>query len=144
MHASFAFATDMFDPETIETLSARFLRVLDAVLEDPSTVVADIDLLSEEERRQLSGVWGGDGVEPRTLAEILAAAAHTDPTRTALTYEGRQLSYRALDEDSNRLARLLVSRGSARNRWWRCRCPAPSSRWRRVGGRQDRCRVRTG
>ncbi|NKV48794.1 AMP-binding protein, partial [Rhodococcus hoagii] len=33
------------------------------------------------------------------------------PTRTALTYEGRQLSYRALDEDSNRLARLLVSRG---------------------------------
>ncbi|NKV48793.1 hypothetical protein GS926_27550 [Rhodococcus hoagii] len=79
MHASFAFATDMFDPETIETLSARFLRVLDAVLEDPSTVVADIDLLSEEERRQLSGVWGGDGVEPRTLAEILAAAAHTDP-----------------------------------------------------------------
>ncbi|BCN49113.1 hypothetical protein RE9416_24140 [Prescottella equi] len=111
VHASFAFATDMFDPETIETLSARFLRVLDAVLEDPSTVVADIDLLSEEERRQLSGVWGGDGVEPRTLAEILAAAAHTDPTRTALTYEGRQLSYRALDEDSNRLARLLVSRG---------------------------------
>src|SRR5699024_8753047 len=47
------FASDLFDRRTVEALAARLIRVLEAVAADPDQRIADIDVLSEQERRQV-------------------------------------------------------------------------------------------
>ncbi|MEC3956839.1 amino acid adenylation domain-containing protein [Nocardia sp. CDC153] len=46
-----------------------------------------------------------------TLPRLLAAAAETDPTGTAVCAGARSLTYAELDERSTRLARVLIARG---------------------------------
>ncbi len=45
------------------------------------------------------------------VPELLESAAAVDPDAVALSYLGRTLTYRQLDERSNRLARVLAGRG---------------------------------
>lgn len=67
---------------------------------------------------------GGDSVRPRrerpvrrrhnttpSLPQLLAAAVELAPTATAVTFDGRNVSYADLDVSSSRLARSLIDRG---------------------------------
>ncbi|WP_306359963.1 non-ribosomal peptide synthetase [Nocardia sp. CC227C] len=105
------YATDLFDEATAAGLGARLLRVLDAVTADPDVPVGVVDILTPEETRALSPVHGPESDILLTLPELFALAA-ADPDRVALVCEDRALTYRELDEWSNRLARLLIARGA--------------------------------
>src|SRR5205823_2549885 len=56
------YATDLYDPGTVETLLARLTRLIDAVVADPDARVADIDLLDPAERRALLDDYNDTGV----------------------------------------------------------------------------------
>ncbi|MGW5222208.1 amino acid adenylation domain-containing protein, partial [Nocardia sp. NPDC004085] len=73
--------------------------------------IAAADLLAPAERADLLGRGGDAPVPPRTLAELLAAAVAVDPGAVALVAGERQLTYRMLDEQSSRLARMLIGHG---------------------------------
>ncbi|MEN0136534.1 MAG: amino acid adenylation domain-containing protein, partial [Rhodococcus sp. (in: high G+C Gram-positive bacteria)] len=105
------FATDLFDPGTVRRLGERFRRILDAVTGDPGLVVGDIDILSDAERATLVPVPGPAGRPGRTLPELFSAATRANPTGTALSYLGNDVTYRELDERSSRLARVLIEHG---------------------------------
>ncbi|MBH0122855.1 AMP-binding protein, partial [Rhodococcus sp. CX] len=47
-----------------------------------------------------------------TLPQLLAAAVEMDPTATAVVLGDRRLTYGELDEQSSRLARVLIARGA--------------------------------
>ncbi|WP_117215331.1 condensation domain-containing protein [Allorhizocola rhizosphaerae] len=55
IHGVLEYATDLFDRTTIEALTARLTRLVQAVLADPSQPVDDIDLLTPEEHAVLDG-----------------------------------------------------------------------------------------
>ncbi|MGA5541914.1 amino acid adenylation domain-containing protein [Mycobacterium sp. NPDC051198] len=107
------YATDLFDRSSIERLVGWFGRVLEAVVLDPSAVVGEVTLLDGDEQDLVSYEWSGAGVDaPVGLApELLAAAVAADPDAVAVIDGSRQLSYRELDEASNRLARVLIGAG---------------------------------
>ncbi|WP_459546692.1 amino acid adenylation domain-containing protein [Nocardia sp. X0981] len=108
---SVTYATDLFDAGTVQSLAQRWVRVLEAVAEDPAVVVGSIDMLDPAERADLVSRRGGPGAAPVVLAELLAGAVARDPQAPAVVFAGRCTSYRELDQRSNRLARLLVDRG---------------------------------
>ncbi|WKN59553.1 amino acid adenylation domain-containing protein [Rhodococcus opacus] len=60
---------------------------------------------------------GGPAPATRTLATIVTDAAALDPDAVALEDSGRAVSYRDLDEASNRLARLLITHGAGPERY---------------------------
>ncbi|MGW5289922.1 AMP-binding protein, partial [Rhodococcus pyridinivorans] len=93
------------------SFAERFVRVLGAVVADPSVPVGDVELLSPGERSVLSSVAGVGSVPVGTLADVLVAAASGDPDRVAVRFEGRSVSYGELDAVSSRLARLLIAEG---------------------------------
>ncbi|WP_228803714.1 amino acid adenylation domain-containing protein [Nocardia higoensis] len=67
---AFVYAAELFDAATIHTLADRLLGVLAAVCADPRTLIRDIDVRTDVERRHFSPVRGPrtDGVpEPRPL-----------------------------------------------------------------------------
>ncbi|WP_430332880.1 amino acid adenylation domain-containing protein [Rhodococcus sp. ACT016] len=111
MSASFGFATDIFDSDTVQRFADRFLRIAEEVASSPSARVGEIDLLSPAEHRELVSVSGGPGVVGRVLPELLSASVVRDPGAVAVVYGDRSWTYGELDGRSNRLARWLIGRG---------------------------------
>ncbi|MEU0542643.1 amino acid adenylation domain-containing protein [Nocardia sp. NPDC005978] len=104
------YATDLFDETTAVELSLRFLRLLGSAIAEPEAAVGDLELLDPEQVRALAPVRGPAAGEFRTLPELFARAA-AEPARTALLTPTGALTYGALDEWSNRLARTLIAEG---------------------------------
>ncbi|WP_156371072.1 non-ribosomal peptide synthase/polyketide synthase, partial [Nocardia arizonensis] len=111
MSLALTYATDLFDAATAAEFVVRWRRVLEAVAADPSVQVGAIDLLDAGERADLVARTGAPAIAPRTLPDLLAAAAARDPLAPAVIYRGATLTYGELDERSNRLARLLIAEG---------------------------------
>ena len=110
------FDTDIFDAASIETLAARLRRVLVAMAAHPMRRLSSVDLLGGAERAGLDG-WGNRAVLTRPAAgsvsipALFGAQVARVPQAVAVSFEGRGMTYRELDEASNRLARLLAGRG---------------------------------
>jgi amino acid adenylation domain-containing protein len=107
------YATDLFEEATARSLTARLLRLLEAVAADPGLPVTDIDILAADERRLLLDTWQGPRL-PRpaaSLPELFAAQAARTPDAVAVSASGDELTYAELDRRAGRLARRLVAEG---------------------------------
>ncbi|MCK8673824.1 non-ribosomal peptide synthase/polyketide synthase [Rhodococcus sp. HM1] len=114
------YATDLFDESTVVAFAERFGRVLAAVTADPTIVVGDVEVLADSERAALVGAARAGAAAARaprgrvwtsTLPALMAEAVAKNPDGTALVFGDRSLTYRELDEQSSRLARVLLGRG---------------------------------
>jgi amino acid adenylation domain-containing protein/non-ribosomal peptide synthase protein (TIGR01720 family) len=112
------FRTDVFDAAGIEVMVARLRRVLDAMAADPARRLSSMDVLDEADYARLDE-WGNRAVltQPTTLPESIPALFATQvaraPEAVAVTFDGHSMTYRELDEASNRLAHLLADQGAA-------------------------------
>ncbi|MGY0503163.1 amino acid adenylation domain-containing protein [Nocardia sp. FBN12] len=113
MAASFNYATDLFDPDTVETMAARFTRLLEAVAADADVAIGEIDLLTEVERAQTLVRWNDTRhpVAPEPVLEAYRRAVQMHPDATALVFEDTELTYRQFDDRVNTLARVLIEAG---------------------------------
>uniref|UniRef100_UPI000559E634 non-ribosomal peptide synthetase n=1 Tax=Pseudonocardia acaciae TaxID=551276 RepID=UPI000559E634 len=113
MHGAIEFATDLFDAETVETLFARWVRLLEAAAGDPDTPISQLDILTAEERHRLL-VEHNDTAAPipaATVPALFEHQVHAAPQGTAVVFEDTAVSYAELNTDANRLAHLLIARG---------------------------------
>ncbi|MFD3716954.1 amino acid adenylation domain-containing protein, partial [Streptomyces sp. NPDC058677] len=97
----------------------RFVRVLEAVVGDPSRPVGRVEVLSSEERAGLVAAWTDVSAGPvggLTLAGWFARQVLASPGAVAVCCDGVALSYRELDARANGLARLLIERGAGPER----------------------------
>ncbi|RYF55918.1 MAG: amino acid adenylation domain-containing protein, partial [Comamonadaceae bacterium] len=108
---SFGYATEIFDSGTVQGFVDRFVRILAAVATGADIAVGDIPILDPQETAELTPVRGLDGVSPQTLTELLADAVAANPDGAAIIAGGDSITYRELDEWSNRVARILIERG---------------------------------
>jgi amino acid adenylation domain-containing protein/non-ribosomal peptide synthase protein (TIGR01720 family) len=110
------FDTDVFGTADIQTLIARFIRLLAAMTTDPGRRLSAIDLLDEAEHAGLDG-WGNRAVltrpapAPVSIPAVFAAQVARDPDAVALTVGSLSTTYRELNEASNRLAHALIDQG---------------------------------
>ncbi|WP_156746543.1 non-ribosomal peptide synthetase, partial [Mycobacterium sp. E1715] len=104
------FDAEVFDTAGIEALVERFRRVLAAITSDPTRRLSSIDLLDRAERDLVLSRFSGAGVAaPVGVApQLLAGAVAANPDAPAVVDGAGTLSYRELDEWSNRLARKLI------------------------------------
>ncbi|WP_433202477.1 amino acid adenylation domain-containing protein [Nocardia sp. CA-107356] len=111
---TYKFRGDRFTADEVESLAARLIRVLEALLGDPAARIGDIDImLTGAERDRILLDWNDTRhrVEPELLLDGYRRAVQAHPDRVAVVHEGRELTYREFDARVNRLARLLISRG---------------------------------
>jgi amino acid adenylation domain-containing protein/non-ribosomal peptide synthase protein (TIGR01720 family) len=110
---SLEYATDLFAPETIDRLLSHLQTLLAGIAANPECKLADLPLLPEVERQTLLERWSGTATPyPRdaSIQQLFEAQVDASPDAIAVSFEGTQLSYRALDARANRLARLLQAR----------------------------------
>ncbi|MGW2254945.1 amino acid adenylation domain-containing protein, partial [Kitasatospora sp. NPDC001660] len=109
------FASDLYDPATVETMVARLARLLAAAVADPRRRLGRLDLLSAEERRELLPAVEG-GAAGASLPEAFAAQAAATPDAVALVGDGEEVTYRQLNVRANRFAHALIARGAGPER----------------------------
>ena len=112
------YDTDVFDADSIETLIEWLRRVFVAMTADPGRQLSSMDVLDEAEHARLDG-WGNRAVltqpvsAPVSVPVLFAAQVARTPAAVAISFEGRSLTYRDLDEAANRLAHLLAGQGAS-------------------------------
>ncbi|MDP9930703.1 non-ribosomal peptide synthetase [Variovorax paradoxus] len=113
VQASFHYAEELFDAETVAHMAGHYLAVLTALAESPTQAVGDIDLLAPAEKDRLA-LWGvnaqaGQRIEP--VHRLMERHARDRPEATALLFGDEALNYGELDRRANRLAHRLIALG---------------------------------
>jgi amino acid adenylation domain-containing protein len=107
------YSRDLFDRWRMEQMAGHFLRALQAAARDPRQQVAEIELLSSQERQQILEQWNQTRREipAATLAGLFEKQVERTPEASALVFGDEALSYRELNARANRLVHQLVSQG---------------------------------
>lgn len=113
MRLGVEYSTDLFDHDTVANMATRYLRVLQAVTDDPDRPLGSLDLLSADERRHVLVDWKGDVVEApvSTLTELFTRQVELTPDATALVGGDITYTFAELERRTARLARILKERG---------------------------------
>ncbi|WP_319458350.1 non-ribosomal peptide synthetase, partial [Mycobacterium sp. RTGN4] len=115
------FRTDVFDAASIEVFVERLARVVAAMTADPQQRLSAIEVLEEDESVRLDvlgnrAVLASPAPSGSSIPALFAAQVARTPGAVALSGGGRSMTYRELDEASNRLAHLLVAHGAGPGR----------------------------
>ncbi|MFA0960210.1 amino acid adenylation domain-containing protein [Roseivirga sp. BDSF3-8] len=106
------YNSDIYSASFIERLPAHLENMLLGGMNVPSREISDINLLSQSEEQQLLDEFNRTTVDypaEDTLLSLFHAQAGKSPEAVAVLAEERALTYRELDEASNRLARYLIT-----------------------------------
>ncbi|MFE0176202.1 amino acid adenylation domain-containing protein [Streptomyces sp. NPDC059002] len=125
LYGDLQYATQLFDRDTAEAIAARFVRVLEHLVADPSVPVGAIDVLSEDERDRLVRRVNdtGHAVAASTLPDAFEAQASRTPDRVAVIGEQERLTYGEFNRRANRLAHWLIEQGAGPDRLVAVRIP---------------------
>ncbi|WP_442972628.1 amino acid adenylation domain-containing protein [Rhodococcus sp. Rp3] len=112
------FDAARFAGRTAELLVTRFVALLGNLASAPDTTIGEMAVDAPA-----AALDGGEPVPTRTLAEMLRATAAAHPDREALRGDGKSLTYRELDEQSDALADELRADGARDGRIVRIDAP---------------------
>ncbi|MEV7289137.1 amino acid adenylation domain-containing protein [Streptomyces sp. NPDC093252] len=106
-------SADLFDPAFAHGLAAQLLRLLRTVTDTPRLRLSEAGLLDGAERARVLTDWsGGPAPAPApTVLERFWAQADRTPDAPAVHQDGTALSYAALRERAEALARQLTAAG---------------------------------
>ncbi|MEV6252646.1 amino acid adenylation domain-containing protein [Nocardia sp. NPDC051911] len=111
-HIDFQGNANLYSDTELIAHHSRFLRFLRRFLTaGPDAALSTIPVVPDNELAELAPARGPTSVSPRTLPEILAAGAGIDPGAIAVHSGSARLTYRQVDEYTNRLARILIAAG---------------------------------
>ncbi|MYW08796.1 non-ribosomal peptide synthetase, partial [Streptomyces sp. SID2563] len=99
LHGTVEYAVDLYDPATVETMLARWERLLRIAVADPGQRLSGLDLLTAQEHDALAALGTGPVVPggTETLPELFREQVRTAPDLTALVCGEVSLSYAELD-----------------------------------------------
>ncbi|PCK88968.1 condensation domain-containing protein, partial [Pseudomonas viridiflava] len=112
--ASLIYATDLFDASTIERMAGHWRNLLQAMTNDVRQRIADLPLLSTDEREATFQGWNaGLKVYPtgQCAHQRFETQALKTPQAIALSLGSEQLSYDQLNQRANQLAHKLREQG---------------------------------
>lgn len=110
----FEYCTKLFDEDFIKRFSLHYINILNAILENSNIKIADIDMLSEREKKQILCKFNDTTMDyPRnkTIVDLFEKQVEKTPDNIAVVFEDKQLTYQELNEKANQLARYLIEKG---------------------------------
>ena len=111
---SFTYATDLFDPATIERMSRHWQCLLTAVVANPLQSVAQLTMLDAAQQQLILEEWNCSTVDyPRELRihQLIENQAERLPNAIAIVFAEQRLTYQQLNSHANRLAGKLIELG---------------------------------
>src|SRR6185369_10877828 len=102
---------DLFYRWRVEQMARQYVRVLESVVTDLTQRVGAIELLTDEERRQVLETWNAppQPVPSSTLPELFEAQSARTPDAVAVVCGTEYVTYATLNARANQLAHLLLA-----------------------------------
>ncbi|MCY8068873.1 lichenysin non-ribosomal peptide synthetase LicA [Bacillus haynesii] len=110
----FDYREELFTCEEMAVLYERLMTLLEDALLSPQKTIAELEIVPAFEKERLLKRASSQTIaynKNMTLHGLFEQKAADHPEKTAVVYEGQKLSYRELNEQSNRLASALRRRG---------------------------------
>jgi surfactin family lipopeptide synthetase C len=108
------FQHNHFDEATISRMLGHFQNLLESIASRPEQRIADLQLLSDEERQQTLREWNQTRLpyeQHSCVHELFESQVDRTPNAVAVTFQGEQLTYKELNARANQLARHLQRLG---------------------------------
>ncbi|HEX2092176.1 MAG TPA: amino acid adenylation domain-containing protein, partial [Longimicrobiaceae bacterium] len=108
------YATSLFERATADRYLGYLRRVLEGMAAGPERRITALEMLPEEERRQVVETWNATEAPypaDRCIHELFEAQVERTPDAVALVFEDEALSYAELNRRANRLAHHLRDMG---------------------------------
>ncbi|MCP4151899.1 MAG: amino acid adenylation domain-containing protein, partial [bacterium] len=122
-HVIFEYSTALFKKETIGRFISYFMQITASVIKNPGQEIYKIDILPEAEKQRLLIDFNQTAVEypkDKTIYRLFQQQVEKTPEKEAVRVSGKErvaqvLTYRELNERTNRLARQLRRKGVKAN-----------------------------
>ena len=111
LKGSWRYNSDLFDTATIERLAENFQTLLGEVVANPNLSIAELSILSAEEK-QLLVEWNDTQVDfarDKCLHQMFEEQVAKTPDAIAVVFDDEQLTYQELNDRANQLARYIQS-----------------------------------
>lgn len=114
LRASLEYATDLFTRERAERMLAHYVRLLQAMVEQPDTAITRLPMLAEAEQKLILHDWNATSVrypQDKRLHELFEEQVRRQPNAPALVFGEETLSYNELNRRADHLAAVLRGLG---------------------------------
>jgi non-ribosomal peptide synthetase component F len=108
------YNTDLFDKSTIERMTGHLERILESIVENPKEEISRLEMMREEEKRQVMEEWNGtrkEYGERRCIHEMFEEEVERSRGAIAVVTEREEVSYDELNRKANQLGRYLRRKG---------------------------------
>jgi len=108
------YCVKLFNKKTIENMLKHLINILKEITKDPEVKLNDISMLSDEEKNQILFEFNDTYAEypkDKTIHELFEEQVLKNPDNIAVVCMDKQLTYRELNEKSNKIARTLRAEG---------------------------------
>ncbi len=118
LHGELKYSDDLFEEATAARMARHFETLLAGIVADPDRPLSQIALLDEAERALTVDAWN-DTARPQradvAMHQLFEEQMERTPDAVAVASAERSLTYRELEERSNRIAHRLRSLGVERD-----------------------------
>ncbi|MEM1254707.1 MAG: amino acid adenylation domain-containing protein [Cyanobacteria bacterium P01_H01_bin.21] len=113
LQGSFEYNTDLFKAATIHRMASHLQMILETIVLKPHSTIADIPLLTVDERETILQQWNQTQVDfPQVaLHTLFEQQVEQSPHSAAVVFEQKRLSYAELNTRANQLAHHLQAAG---------------------------------
>ncbi|MTJ47693.1 non-ribosomal peptide synthetase/type I polyketide synthase [Dolichospermum sp. UHCC 0259] len=110
----FEYRTDLFDSATIRRMVGHFQTLLAAIATNPQSPIANLPLLTAQEKQQLLLDWNSTTIQyPQynCIHQLIEQQVERTPNAIAVVWENQELTYQELNTQANQIAHYLRSLG---------------------------------
>ncbi|MED1412430.1 non-ribosomal peptide synthetase [Bacillus paramycoides] len=114
LHVHIDYREELFSNDEIKRFFKVMLAIIENTFENPKQKVAEIEIISEEDKRKSLVEFNNPKLDfpPQvTIHELFEQQAMIYPNAIAVTYEKERVTYRELNERANQLAHYLQKKG---------------------------------
>jgi len=112
------YNTDLFEAKTIQRRLEEFVTLLQGIVDNSDQTLSELPVLPEAEKRLISSGWNKitpEDTRNECIHQLFEKQADRFPDRVCVVFENEQLTYRDLNQKSNKLAQYLTSIGVGPN-----------------------------
>jgi len=114
INVNFNFNRAILKEEYVEDIRKHFENVLLQIISDKAVILNEIKLLTPEEEKQVLVDFNNTEVEylkDKSIVDLFEEQVSKHPDTIAIEFEDEKVTYKELNERSNRIAHLLRSKG---------------------------------
>ena len=114
LHCALNYNSDLYDGATARRILSHYQALLASLTEAIDKPISKLEILPEDERRQVLIEWNETAVDysrDAPMHVLIRARAQSTPDAVAVVFRNEQLSYRELDRRANGWAHYLRTHG---------------------------------